>query len=145
MESDAYESEILNYVAEWEDVVTSRVEKDSSEVEKLRKSYVHYQNKVDSLRKKVNTNESNGKETNEATAEKLKRNEDKLDDASKEFEDAARPLCILIEAVVREGWKDVFPLITNLMKWESDRSKKEMLFFSEWNPSHIKDAAPGLV
>lgn len=144
MESDSYECEILAYVGEWETVVTNRVDKESIEVEKLRRSYIHYQGKVDALRKKVNGNETNGKETNEATAEKLKRNEQKLDDASKLFEDAARPLCILIEEIVRQGWKDAFPLIQSLMKWESVRSKNEASGFSDWHPSHIEDAAPGL-
>jgi hypothetical protein len=142
VDSLKYDQDILAYLSEWENVVTSRVDRESKEVEKLRKTFMHYQTKVDSLRKKVNAAEDSGKETNEATAEKLKRNKEKLDAASEEFEDAARPLCVLIEEVVRQGWKDVLPLIKSMMGWETVRSKNEASVFSEWKPSHLENGLP---
>jgi hypothetical protein len=142
VDSLKYDQDILAYLSEWDNVVTSRVDRESKEVEKIRKTFMHYQTKVDSLRKKVNAAEDSGKETNEATAEKLKRNKEKLDEASKEFEDAARPLCVLIEEVVRQGWKDVLPLIKSMMSWETARSKNEASVFSEWKPSHLENGLP---
>jgi hypothetical protein len=139
VDSEQYDRKVLAYLSEWENVVTGRVDRESKEVEKLRKTYMHYQTKVDCIRKKVNAAEDSGKETNEATAEKLQRNKEKLDAASQEFEDAARPLCVLIEEVVRQGWKDVLPLIKSMMSWETARSKNEASVFSEWKSSQLDD------
>jgi hypothetical protein len=58
-------------------------------------------------------------------AEKLQRNEEKLDEASGLYESAARPLCVLIEEVVHYGYKDLYPLIVATMKFEMERGQNE--------------------
>ena len=138
-----YQSEIIDYIVEWENVVSSRVDKEMKDVNELRKTYNHYQVKVDGLRKKVNSAQAKGKSVNDATAEKLKRNEDKLDEASDEFEEAAAPLCYLFEEVVHNAYKDLYPLVLTMMEWESERSYTESTVFGKFRSDLLEAAFHG--
>jgi hypothetical protein len=124
-----YRNEVIEYCIEWEAVVTSRIDKEVENTKKLREMYNHYLDKVDALRKKVNVQETKGKGVNDTLAEKLQRNEEKLDEASNLFEAAARPLCVLIEEVVLCAWKDLYPMIQATMKFEMERSQQESRTF----------------
>lgn len=134
----------MEYCEEWETVISTRVDQETDAVKKLRSSYNHYQSKVDALRKKVNAQEAKGQPVNETITEKLQRNEEKLDEASNAFESAAAPLCALIEEVVDQAWKDVFPMVQSAMQWELQRSRSEAETFGLWEPRDLEDAAPGL-
>ena len=129
--SDKFERDVLEYCVEWEHVVTTRVDRELAEITTLRESYNHYQAKVDGLRRNVNKQESKGKTIKDDQVEKLKRNEDKLDEASAEYEAAATSLCCLIEEVVDAAWKDLVPLLQTVMTWEADRSHKEAKLFQQ--------------
>ena len=120
-----YKNDVMAYCIEWESVVSTRVDKDVLDIKKLREMFNHYQDKVDSLRKKVNGQETKGKSINAALSEKLQRNEEKLDEASGLYEASARPLCVLIEEVVQYGYKDLYPFIVAIMKFEMERSQNE--------------------
>ena len=120
-----YKNEVLAYCIEWETVISTRVDKDVLDVKKLREMFNHYQDKVDALRKKVNVQEIKGKSVNATISEKLQRNEEKLDEASGLYESFARPLCVLIEEVVQYGYKDLYPFIVAIMKFEMERSQNE--------------------
>jgi len=129
--SDKFERDVLEYCVEWEHVVTTRVDRELAKITTLRENYNHYQAKVDGLRRNVNKQESKGKTIKDDQVEKLKRNEDKLDEASAEYEAAATPLCCLIEEVVHAAWKDLVPLLQTVMTWEADRSHKEAKLFQQ--------------
>jgi uncharacterized protein (DUF4415 family) len=120
-----YKNEVLAYCIEWEAVVSTRVDKDVLDIKKLREMFNHYQDKVDALRRKVNVQETKGKSINTTLSEKLQRNEEKLDEASGLYESSARPLCVLIEEVVQYGFKDLYPFIVAIMKFEMERSQNE--------------------
>lgn len=138
--SSLFQNEILDYCIEWESVVSTRVDKEMIATNKLREHYNHYQTKVEGMRKKVNGQEAKGKDIAETVTEKLQRNEQKLVEASADFEGAAAPLCVLIEEVVQEGWKDLYPLIQAAMKWEVDRSQKEARTFQRLQPGELETA-----
>jgi hypothetical protein len=140
--SQKYQQEVIDYCIEWEAVVTTRIDKEMADVKKLRETYNHYQGKVDGIRKKVNVQEAKGKSVNDGVADKLKRNEQKLDEASSEFEAAAGPLCFLLEEVVYQGWKDLYPLVQATMKWEADRSQNEARVFQQLQPGTLEAAFP---
>lgn len=138
--SQKYQQEVIDYCVEWEAVVTTRIDRELAATTKLRETYNHYQGKVDGMRKKVNAQEAKGKGVNESIAEKLQRNDQKLDEASSDFEAAAGPLCLLLEEVVHQGWKDLYPLIEATMKWEADRSQKEARAFQLLQPGALEAA-----
>ena len=128
---DKYERDVLDYCVEWEAVVTKRVDAEVIDVKKLRDQYNHYQSKVETLRKKVNGQESKGKSVKDDLVDKLQRNETKLEEASNEYEAAAAPLCSLLEEVVEQAWKDMVPVLQSAMLWEADRSHKEAKLFQQ--------------
>jgi hypothetical protein len=136
--SQKYQQEVLGYCVEWEAVVSTRIDKEMAATTGFRETYNHYQGKVDAMRKKVNVQEAKGKDINESVAEKLARNEQKLDEASAEYETAAGPLCVLLEEVVHQGWKDLFPMVLTTMQWEADRSQREARTFQLLQPGALQ-------
>jgi hypothetical protein len=135
-----FENQAVEYLMEWEHVATTRVDRSKAEVEQLRKTFLHYTQKVDKLRNQINKEETKGRVIKEEKLEKLKRNEDKLEEASEEFEAAAAPLCYLIEEIVVHAYKDLYPLIRLLMKWDADRSTVEQRIFGEFKTTHLEEA-----
>jgi vacuolar-type H+-ATPase subunit I/STV1 len=76
-----YQQHVMDYVTEWEQVVKPRIDKELSNVRKLQQDRLHYEKKVDTLRRKVNQAEQKGKEVPEEKLERLQRNEQKLKDS----------------------------------------------------------------
>jgi hypothetical protein len=130
-----FQSRVLDYVTEWEQVVTSRIDSEWKNVKKLGFDRGHYENKVESLRKKTNEMETKGKLTPTGTVEKLNRNEEKLKEAFGIHELAAGKLCVLIEEATAGGWRDLFPLVKNVMKWESNRVGRESDIYAKLLPT----------
>lgn len=120
-----YQRHVIDYAVEWEQVITSRIDKEIKEVNKLRQDRSHYEKKVDGLRNKVNALESKGKPTPDATSVKLTRNEEKLREAWESHETSSGRLVVLIEEAVKFGWKDLYPIVKNAMKWEVNRVARE--------------------
>lgn len=121
--------DILDYVTEWESIVSTRVDGELKEVKKLADSLRHYEVKVDSLRKKKNDAVAKGKTYD---PEKLERNEGKLKIASEAHEGAATRLAYLITEVTRNGYLDLFPMVRMTMTYEAARSSKEATIFSKF-------------
>ena len=133
--SQKYQQEVVGYCVEWEEVVSTRIDKEMAATTGFRETYNHYQVKVDAMRKKVNIQEAKGEGINENVAEKLTRNEQKLDEASAKYETAAGPLCVLLEEVVHQGWKDLFPMVLTTMQWEADRSQFNFCSLALYKPA----------
>lgn len=133
--SKHYAESVLDYVTEWEQVVSARVDSELAVCKKLQTSRRHYTQKVETLRNKVNDMEekctaNNNSNTSavknlQAMQEKLERNEEKLNDAWESHETAASRLCVLIEEVTQKGWIDLYPLLQSFMQWESHRCSSE--------------------
>jgi tRNA(Ser,Leu) C12 N-acetylase TAN1 len=120
-----YQRRVIDYAVEWKQVVTSRIDKEIKEVNKLRKVRLHYEKKVEALRNKVNALEQKGKPVPETTATKLTRNEDKLSVRWKNHETSSGRLVVFMEEAVTYGWKDLYPLVKNAMSWEVYRLAQE--------------------
>jgi hypothetical protein len=123
--AEQYQKKIINYAIEWEHIVTTRVDKDLEKTNALHETLNHYQNKVDSLRKKVNAVENRGKESPTKLSEKLTRNEDKLKESWKVHEESASTLCNLLDEITTGGWKDLYPLVMATLQWEGGRATEE--------------------
>jgi hypothetical protein len=136
-----YQKHVLDYITEWEAVVSGKVDKEQAVVKELRKTFLHYQSKVEGLRKKVNQAKSGKGDVPDTVTEKLDRNTEKLDEASQAFEAAAAPLCYLIEEVVRNGWKDLLPVLFAMMDLESEHCQHRYDVMQAWNRGQILEAA----
>lgn len=120
-----YQDMVVDYCVEWEQIVTERVDEGLKETAKLHETLNHYQNKIEGLRAKVLSKESTTKGSPQGLTDKLARNEKKLEVAWKEHERSASTLCNLIEQVTMRGWKDLYPLVVNVIGWEIERASGE--------------------
>jgi hypothetical protein len=127
-----FQKSVLDYAKKWEQFVTQTVEAELKEVKKMCQSKVHYEKKVETLRKKTTGMETKGKEVSEELDERLTRNEVKLKDACDIHESSATQLCAMIEQVTQYGYKDLYPLLENLMKWEFNRAGGEVSLYGKF-------------
>lgn len=130
-----FQSHVLEYVTEWETVVTKRVDSEWKHVRILGTNRSHYEKKVEALRRKANEKETKGKSTPTVDAEKIDRNEKKLLEAFEIHELEAGKLCVLMEVATLGGWRDLYPLIENVMKWQANRVASENEIYAELLPT----------
>ena len=127
-----FQTFVLDYATRWEEDVTSRVDKEVKQVKKLQQSRSHYEKKVDGLRKKVAGFDAKNKEIPSDLLVKVERNEIKLKDAVEAHESNASRLCALMEQVTEYGWKDLLPLVSNLLKYEFNRAGGELAMYGKF-------------
>ena len=128
-----YQRHVIDYAVEWNDVVTSRIDKQLKQVTKLRQQYLHYDKKVHQLRHKINVLEQKGKKsTPPEVVSKLTRNEEKLSVAFASHQNMSGRLVVLMEQAVTFGWKDLYPLVKNTMKWQVNRVAREQETYGQY-------------
>ena len=131
--NDEYQQHILDYVVQWEQIATTTIDECLQDVKKLQQTRIHYEKKVEGLRKRVLNHDQKGKDLNTDLKEKMNRNEMKLRDAWKEHEEYASQLCMLIEEVTNEGYNDMYPLLSNLMKFEYNSSVRNYNIYQHYD------------
>jgi len=123
--TEEFDKYLLAYATEWEDIVTHRLDEEIQQVDQLQRQRLHYERKISGLRKRQNAMERRGKAVAPAFAEKVARNEQKLTTAWETHEERASKLCILLEEVTDHGWKDLYPLIKNTMRFEINKISRD--------------------
>lgn len=125
-----YQTHILDYLDEWDEVVTSLLDDEVKTIRDRNKQREHYIYKVDRLRGRVNRIERKGvKDAPERLTEKLGRNEDKLQKADADYEEFANDVAVSLNEVIRRGWVDLYPLIKSAMKFEVNRIGRDNATF----------------
>jgi hypothetical protein len=122
------------YVEDWENCVTKLIDDELKKVRQLQVDRRHYENKVDNLRQRVSDRTKSGP----TQVEKLSRNEAKLKEAYLLHETEADRLCTLTEAATEEGWRDLYVLVKNFMKFESNRVGRDSDIYSHL--SHVLES-----
>lgn len=130
--SEEFQQNILDYALEWDQGIASVIDSEAREVKKLQNNQLHYERKLTSLRRKVTGLASKDKDIPTALDEKLKRNEAKLKDVSEALLQREGKLCLMIEEVTVKGWKDLYPLVENLLKWEANRSGSQNVIYRQF-------------
>jgi hypothetical protein len=120
-----FQTHVVDYIVDWQVTVTERIDAELKNVKKLERDRRHYQEKVEKLREYASNIEAKGNVPSKGQVEKLNRNEEKLKDAFTTYERQAGKLCVLIEAVTHEGYKDLYPLVKKYTKWEINRTVRE--------------------
>lgn len=137
LQARGYEDQIVAYTVDWEKVVTEKVEDELKKVRALQATRSHYEKKIDKLRQTANDAEKKGKQIPSAQVEKLERNEAKLKEAFEAHESEAGRLCVLIEEVTTNGWKDLYHFVKYYCKWESFRVDQESEIYSRLLPATL--------
>eukprot|EP00978_Attheya_sp_CCMP212_P033580 scaffold136190_cov50-Attheya_sp.AAC.1 len=135
-----YRSSVIDYVKEWERVITQNIETDEKEVNSLNTIFLHRERKVNYLRMKINVRTKFGINVPDKMNEKVERNQVKLDKAWEDHERKASKLCEFIEEVTKRGWKDLYPLVTKMATMDSEMITKHSKLFAELKT--IMDVVP---
>lgn len=123
--NEEFNKYVLTYATEWERVITSRLDQEIASVAYLQKRKVHYERKVDALRKTVMKIEKKpNKEVNPKLQEKLDRNEEKLSDSWKTHETQSAKLAVLLEESVRNGFRDLYTFLKNYSRFEINKATR---------------------
>jgi len=101
---------IIDYLKEIERVEVNRVQKGLQQSEILRRDLDHYFYKVPSIEKQCTRSKGN----NQSLVQCLKRNEKKLKNAKRAYDDHTQDLCLLLDEITERGWRDFFPIIMKL-------------------------------
>jgi glutathione S-transferase len=133
-----YQQQILEYISDWETTASVQVEEKVSVLPKLRDTREHYETKLESIRAKVEHLEISEKSIPKATQEKLERTEEKLGEALRAHEDAAGKACFILDQVVRFGWKDLYPLVNKMIKWELNKLGREEKSYGQFLPDTVE-------
>jgi len=113
------EEHCIEYVQEWEMIVTTRIMSSLSKADGLKKTVKHYEEKVVQLQIQKQANK--GKPLDKKTKEKLVRNQEKLAVAKEEYENCATTVCHMIDSALDYAWRDMTPMIYQLFNMEHDR------------------------
>ena len=114
------QKDLVKYVADWERIVTSRVQTKYLEYSKQRKELNHYAKKVEGLLAEEERLKERGKPMKPKSVEKLQRNEDKLKGARETHDNSGESLLMLMDEVTLRAWRDAFPLLKKSVVFESD-------------------------
>mmetsp|Transcript_54629 Transcript_54629/g.132662 ORF Transcript_54629/g.132662 Transcript_54629/m.132662 type:complete len:553 (+) Transcript_54629:149-1807(+) len=123
--ANKYGQFVVNYTEEWYKVVTTRVGNGLKKAEEMRVEVDHYQQKVESLRQSANQTMAKGKQVDNKSAEKLKRNEDKLLKIKEANTRFTADLCLLAEEVTERAWRDLHPLLVKTAQFDVTLSADE--------------------
>ena len=128
-----YQQFVIEYVAEWEKVVRTRIDAGIKKSEDLRRDLDHYQKKVEELRLQANKLMAKGKQVKSEAAEKLKRNEEKLLASKQTYNKVATDLCILMEEVTERSWRDLHPMLIKVAQFEITLAADQSKIFGSLN------------
>lgn len=137
-----YQESVLDYVVEWEAIVSKKIDSEVKYTTKLNKNLKHYESKLEKLRKTTAAKEEKGKVTPQMQ-EKLDRNEQKLKETWKEYEENATKTCHLLEEATKMAWKDLHPLVNKMIAFEYKRDTDEHALWSKLGG--IKDKVNAVV
>lgn len=113
-------SRLVDYVEDWMETVSKRVQSRYYEYGKHRSNLNHYTSKINSLINEVEKLKDKGKAMKPKQIEKLERNNVKLTGAMETHDNAGESLLMLMDEVIRRSWRDAFPLLKKSIEFECD-------------------------
>lgn len=123
--ADKYTQFVVDYVIEWDKVITARVTTGLKTTEQHRRDLDHYQRKVEEMRGAANKILAKGKQVDDKTQEKLKRNEEKLIKAKELYNTTARDMCMVMEEATDRSWKDLHPILVKMAQFDMTLANDE--------------------
>mmetsp|Transcript_10635 Transcript_10635/g.15563 ORF Transcript_10635/g.15563 Transcript_10635/m.15563 type:complete len:466 (+) Transcript_10635:193-1590(+) len=129
--TDKYQQFVINYVENWEQVISSRVTTGLKQAETLRLDLEHYSRKVESMRANATAMMSKGKIVGAKAADTLKRNEQKWINAQASHEAFKSSMLMLLDEVTERAWKDLHPLLLKMLQFDTTYSADEVRIFSD--------------
>lgn len=122
----AFQNQVLNYIIEWEEILTAKVDAELDIFRSFEEEMFHYETKVEALKKKGPSN-------------KLDRNEEKLKAVTKLYEGQQEIVTILLQGVAENSWKDLYPLLQKTINWEANCFDGAMTTYGTLIPPTLED------
>jgi hypothetical protein len=126
-----YQQFVIEYVVEWEKVVTQRINAGLKSSEEMRRDLDHYRKKVEDMRLSANKIMAKGKQVNKDAAAKLQRNEEKLIAAKQNYNKTATAVCILMEEITERSWRDLHPMLVKCAQFDMTLSGDQAQILSQ--------------
>ena len=123
--SGKYSQFVVDYVTQWQQTVHTRVDKALKDTSKFRVELDHYESKVESLRQSANQTMAKGKQVDDKMAEKLTRNEEKLEKIKQDYFRLVSNTTTLIEEVTGRSWRDIHPVLVKIFQFDMTISSEE--------------------
>jgi HPt (histidine-containing phosphotransfer) domain-containing protein len=121
-----YRNQILDYLDEWDDVVTNLLDDELKIIRKFNKKRTYYVSKVDGLREQVNRIEKRGaKRAPHRLVEKLERNEQKLQLSDQVYQEYSNTVALNLTESIRRGWVDLYPVLESIMEFEVNKLSRD--------------------
>jgi len=115
----------LDYFVDWQETVTTRINADIKKTDQYRQDADHYKTKVESLAAGKKRLEEKKRPVPDSTLEKLRRNQEKLEEATIVYNAAALDLFLLMEELVDRAWRDLYPLFLAVLQWDIETTQDD--------------------
>uniref|UniRef100_A0A7S1BBE4 Uncharacterized protein n=2 Tax=Corethron hystrix TaxID=216773 RepID=A0A7S1BBE4_9STRA len=126
---DKFNVYIINYVIEWRKIIKIRVMQALQSFEKLRLEYDHYQRKVSAMEKTLSSINQRGKPIDQAFTQKMKRNQEKLDETKDRYDEGYVKTILLLNEVTKRSWKDLQPILVKIAQFDSAYASEQIDVF----------------
>jgi hypothetical protein len=117
-----FQKHVIDYVTEWDSVISTRVDAGVKKSVVLRRELDHYESKVDHLKLKKIPDE-----------EKVDRNADKQAHARDDYENHVADMRTFLEEVTDRSWKDLIPLLARMAAWDKKTAEDEAMCLGKMN------------
>jgi len=117
-----YGEMVLNVVVLWESVVTSRIDACLKKEQKMRTKLARHQDKVDTLQRSIDSEQSKGEYRTDEQSEDLATKKNELKKLQKKYNNFNDNLCLMIGEVVHQAWRDLQPVLLETAKHEMSAS-----------------------
>lgn len=128
---DEYQQQILSYIEDWLATVSNQLDEKVEEIPKLRATRHECEGKME----KVSKHQRSQPESFDQELADIAQRE--MYKAIQEHEEACSELCYLLDQVVRKGWKDLYPLVNKMMKWELNQLGRENKSYGQFLPETL--------
>lgn len=126
-----YQQQILSYIEDWLVTVSNHLDEKVEEIPKLRATRHEWEGKMEKVSKHQRSQpESFDQELADITQREMYK-------AIKGHEEACSKLCYMLDQVVRKGWKDLYPLVNKMMKWELNQLGRENKSYGQFLPDTL--------
>ncbi|CAJ1967418.1 unnamed protein product [Cylindrotheca closterium] len=127
-----YQHQILAYIDDWLTAVSKQLDEKLETIPKLRAARYECENKMEKLsnKQRFHPDASFDQELADATQQEMYK-------AIEEHDEACSKLCYMLEQIVRKGWKDLYPLVNKMMKWELNQLGRENKSYGQFLPETL--------
>jgi len=132
--ADHFMKQIIEYTLEWKNIIVAHVTASLKEAEKLRRNLDHYQEKFECLTLEINEITTKGKVLNGRFTTRLQRNDQKSQQALKEYDVFTKSLCTVLEEVIVKGWQSLHPILLKLIQFDISMASDEGELLSNLTP-----------